>query len=116
MPERPLLTDIAHRAWAPFLHPGSWAIDATSGNGHDTEFLAREVSPDGHVFALDIQESAIQATSTRLKAGNLLDRVTLVREDHSRMRNVLDPCPYATGEDIPACAMSSPVAYGHGST
>jgi 16S rRNA C1402 N4-methylase RsmH len=89
MPGRPPLTDIAHRAWAPFLRPGAWAIDATAGNGHDTEFLARAVAPDGRVFAIDIQESAVKATGKRLEGAGLLDRVTLVREDHSRMRNVL---------------------------
>jgi hypothetical protein len=64
-------------------------IDATAGNGHDTEFLARTVSPGGRVFAMDIQELAIRATRDRVDNAGLLDVVTLVKEDHSRMRNVL---------------------------
>ncbi len=99
MPGRPPLTDIAHRAWAPFLHPGAWVIDATAGNGHDTEHLARTVSPDGRVFAIDIQESALKATASRLGAAGLLDRVTLVRDDHSRMRTVL-ACGIRTRIDL----------------
>lgn len=89
MQGHPPLTDTAQSAWAAFLRPDSWVIDATAGNGHDTEFLARSVSPDGRVFAIDIQKSAIEATARRLDAAGLLDRVTLIREDHSRMRNVL---------------------------
>lgn len=89
MSGQPPLTDLAHQSWAAFLRPGSWVVDATAGNGHDTEFLAKAVSPDGRVFAIDIQQVAIQATATRLEKAGLLDRVTLIREDHSRMRNVL---------------------------
>lgn len=85
------LTEIAHRAWCRFLGPGAWAVDATAGNGYDTVVLARSVAPSGHVFAFDIQDAALRATARRLERAGLMDRVTLVKGDHSRMRNNL-PC------------------------
>lgn len=90
MPRLPL-TDIAHQAWLPFLAPGAWVIDATAGNGLDTEYLARAVAPDGRVFAFDIQADALATTAERLARSGLLDRVTLIRADHASMRNQL-PC------------------------
>ena len=44
--------------------PGCVALDMTAGNGHDTLFLAERVAPDGHVYAFDVQESAVAGTST----------------------------------------------------
>ncbi len=46
---------------------GQLAIDATAGNGYDTEFLARLVGPAGTVWALDIQAQALQRTAARLR-------------------------------------------------
>ena len=89
MPERLPLTDIAHQGWAPYLHPGAWAIDATSGNGFDTEYLAHALSPGGRVFAIDLQESAVRETARRIESAGLLDVVTLIRGNHARMREIL---------------------------
>ena len=44
----------------------SIVIDATCGNGNDTEFLAQQV-PDGKVYGFDIQDIAIQNTKTKTK-------------------------------------------------
>lgn len=46
---------------------GPLAIDATAGNGHDTEFLARLVGPEGTVWAFDIQQEALLRTACRLR-------------------------------------------------
>ena len=46
---------------------GHLAIDATAGNGHDTEFLAGLVGPTGTVWAFDIQAVALQETASRLR-------------------------------------------------
>jgi SAM-dependent methyltransferase len=91
MEAREALTESAQRAWKSALGPRSWAIDATAGNGHDTRFLAETVAPGGHVFAFDIQDAALKATASRLDAANLLERVTLIKGDHARMRDSL-PC------------------------
>ncbi|MBM7566894.1 class I SAM-dependent methyltransferase [Paenibacillus sacheonensis] len=46
--------------------PGSVVIDATCGNGVDTQFLAELVGPRGTVYAFDIQEAALERTRARL--------------------------------------------------
>jgi SAM-dependent methyltransferase len=63
--------------------PGETVIDATAGNGNDTEFLAKFVGENGHVFAFDIQQAALDATTERL--GELNDRVTLVLNSHDNV-------------------------------
>ncbi|WP_222597737.1 methyltransferase domain-containing protein, partial [Streptococcus pneumoniae] len=45
---------------------GDIVVDATMGNGHDTQFLAELVGENGHVYAFDIQESAVANTKERL--------------------------------------------------
>ena len=37
------LTEQAHQELRKVIKPGDYAIDATLGNGHDTQFLARQV-------------------------------------------------------------------------
>ncbi len=79
------LTQQAHEAVARVLGKGSLAVDATAGNGHDTCFLAERVGASGHVWALDVQPAAIEATSRRLSDAGLTDRVSLLCESHARM-------------------------------
>lgn len=78
---RTLVTDI--------LQPGAIAIDATAGNGHDTEFLARAVGSDGRVFAFDVQQKAIESTRQRLVVSNLIERVHLFHRGHEHMRECI---------------------------
>jgi SAM-dependent methyltransferase len=99
MPARAPLTEVAQQAWAHTLRPGAWAIDATAGNGLDTEFLARSVSPGGHVFAFDIQDQALTATAGRLERAGLSAAVTLIRASHADMRAHL-PCSSAGHIDL----------------
>ena len=41
------------------LGAGDTAVDFTMGNGNDTLFLSETVGESGHVYAFDIQESAL---------------------------------------------------------
>ncbi|RFU66281.1 class I SAM-dependent methyltransferase [Peribacillus glennii] len=66
--------------------PGDIAVDATAGNGFDTLFLAKLCGSEGHVYAFDIQNEAIAATSNRLESENLLDRCTLFNTGHQDMK------------------------------
>ncbi len=75
------------------LRPGDLAVDATMGNGHDTERLAQLVGPEGRVIAFDIQEQAVESTRQRLEAAGLLDRATLIRDSHANMAAHLDRAP-----------------------
>lgn len=73
----------------PALKQGSRVVDATAGNGHDTLFLAGEVGPGGHVYALDIQEKALENTRIRLREAGLADRVTVMLRGHQDMDTVI---------------------------
>lgn len=86
-PPRP--TEIAHLILRGFLQEGDHAIDATTGNGHDTLFLAQCVGPSGHVHAIDIQPDAISQARTRIKEANLANRVTWHVANHEDMINFL---------------------------
>lgn len=87
MPER--LTITAHRLVSEVLTPGSIAVDATTGNGYDTLFLARTVGPTGHVFGFDIQRNALTNTEQRLIAAGLMQQTTLFHEGHEMMKEFL---------------------------
>ena len=67
------------------LLPGDCAIDATMGNGRDTEKLCRLVGETGRVYAFDIQEQAIEATRKRLQNAGFMDRVKLIQDGHERL-------------------------------
>lgn len=80
----PRQTELAHDAVRAVLRPGETAVDATAGNGHDTEFLARLVGPAGRVFAFDVQPAALDRTAARLRAAGL-GNVTLFCRDHAEL-------------------------------
>ena len=84
---------VAAQYMARVLRPGDLTVDATMGNGHDTERLAQLVGPDGHVIAFDIQEQAVENTRQRLEAAGLMDRVTLIRDSHANMAAYVDRPP-----------------------
>lgn len=68
---------------------GSLVVDATCGRGHDTVALAKLVGEGGRVLAMDLQDEAIQATTRRLQAEGLLERVRLTQIDHARLSDCL---------------------------
>ena len=82
---------VAREYMEKMLRAGSVAVDATMGNGHDTEALAQLVGQSGHVYAFDVQEAAVQATGERLAQAGLQDRVTLFHASHARMKELV-PC------------------------
>ena len=59
------------------VNQGDIVVDATAGNGHDTLKLAELVGEDGHVYAFDIQQTALDHTKERLAEADYLQRVTL---------------------------------------
>lgn len=79
------LLKLAHQHIQHVLRSGDSAIDATIGNGHDTLFLAEQVSPTGKVYGFDIQQAAIMATREKLQHSQLLDCVTLIQASHADM-------------------------------
>lgn len=78
----PTLTAMVHAKLATIVGPGDHVVDATSGNGHDTAWLAELVGPTGRVFTIDIQPEAIAQTEARLSVEQR-SRVVLLVGDHA---------------------------------
>ncbi len=91
--ERFVLRNARHLAadyMARTLREGDEVIDATMGNGHDTQFLCELVGESGHVYAFDVQEDALQSTRSRLEAAQLAQRATLIHDGHQAMEAHVD--------------------------
>lgn len=67
------------------IRPGDICIDATMGNGYDTEFLCTLAGEEGQVLAFDIQKTAIERTRKRLQEANVPDNYRLILASHSHM-------------------------------
>lgn len=85
------LTEQAHQELSKVLKPGDYAIDATLGNGHDTQFLARQVGEGGKVFAFDIQIDSIEESTRMLAKDDLLSRVSFNHENHDQIKKLIPP-------------------------
>jgi SAM-dependent methyltransferase len=62
--------DQAYLYWKNLLKPDDRIIDATCGNGKDALRLC-ELVPQGHVYALDIQEIALQKAKELITHSNI---------------------------------------------
>ena len=76
---------------APHIRRGSCAVDCTMGNGHDTLWLSDEMGPDGHVWAMDIQQAAVDSSARLLGAEAKYDNYTLICGSHE---HILEYVPY----------------------
>lgn len=79
------VTEFCHAFLADHIKEGSCCIDATCGNGNDTEFLCRMAGSTGKVYAFDIQEEAVEHTADRLKRAGCEDRAVLFCKGHEHM-------------------------------
>lgn len=84
------LTDDAHRIVREHFQDKSkqLAVDATCGNGFDTQFLTELGFK--RVVAFDIQEVAINATRERLEKAQTKDGVELVLASHQSMNEYIE--------------------------
>lgn len=89
-PEELTAVKFAQSILAQRIPAGGFAIDATCGNGHDTEFLCRAVGPAGRVLAMDIQPKAIQATRLRLQKAGFAN-AQLECADHALLARFAEP-------------------------
>ena len=87
----PKATEMAHQLVAARIKKRNSAIDATAGNGHDTLFLAQTVGNGGKVFAIDLQEEAIEATRERIEASDFAKPVEYFCHDHAEMKDIIPP-------------------------
>ena len=81
------ITAWCHHFIRDHVREGDVCIDATAGNGNDTQLLCELVGDAGRVLAFDIQEQAIAHTRKRLQDRNLDKRAELFLESHINMRN-----------------------------
>ena len=60
--------DLAHSFWKNILEKGSIAIDATSGNGKDSKYIASLLAPlGGELYCIDMQANAIKETKALIQ-------------------------------------------------
>lgn len=81
------ITEFCHRFLRDYIAENDCCVDATAGNGNDTEFLCRMAGPGGKVYAFDIQEEALEHTRHRLEREGLLPRAVLIRDGHEHMQD-----------------------------
>ncbi|MEM7012036.1 MAG: class I SAM-dependent methyltransferase [Verrucomicrobiota bacterium] len=81
----PRATEMAQTWIRERVQPGAFVVDATTGNGHDTVFLAELVGRDGKVIAFDIQAEALRSARARLDEVGLIQQVSLIHAGHERM-------------------------------
>lgn len=79
----------AHALLNDVIQKGDSVVDATVGNGHDTELLAKLVGENGKVYGFDIQEQAIEITNTRLREIGLQNRAELFLKSHDEVEAVV---------------------------
>ena len=84
------LIEAAHAKIKLIVKPGDICIDATAGNGYDTLFLAKQIAPNGRVYAFDIQNSAIMQTSARLRKSGLSHLIKLIHQPHQKVTDFID--------------------------
>ena len=78
------MVSLVHQIAKGCLTKGSRAVDATMGNGGDTEFLCGLVGETGKVYAFDIQKEAVGHTRKRLEAAGYGERAELFCCSHAQ--------------------------------
>lgn len=73
------------------VREGETVIDATVGNGVDTQFLLRVVGVKGRVYGFDVQAAALEAAEQRLSTEPAAGSVTLTLRSHEEMEAVVPP-------------------------
>ena len=71
------------------VRDGDTVVDATMGNGHDTELLCSLVGETGKVYAFDIQPAAVENTRKRLTEAGLTGRAELHCAGHETMAGIV---------------------------
>lgn len=78
------ILEISHLFMDHVINKDSIVVDMTTGNGHDTAYLAQRVH---HVYGFDISEEAIAQTKQRLLGYN---NVTLFHASHCDFMEYID--------------------------
>lgn len=84
------ITEWCHHFIQEHVKQGDCCIDATAGNGNDTQLLCELVGETGKVFAFDIQAEAIKRTKERLLKAGLSARAEVLEDSHVHMAHYVD--------------------------
>lgn len=79
------VVNAAHKLVLDKLKDSYCILDATAGNGNDTLFLAENSPAQAKIYAFDIQQSALNATKTKLQEGAFLEKVSLILASHDKV-------------------------------
>ena len=71
------------------IRPGDTVVDATMGNGGDTVFLCRLTGEEGRVYAIDIQQEALDRTRERITAEGFESRVEFSLLGHQHLKEIV---------------------------
>ncbi|KAG9143888.1 hypothetical protein Leryth_016097 [Lithospermum erythrorhizon] len=88
-------TEVAHSLWNHIIKNGDTVVDATCGNGYDTLAMLRMVADStlrGRVYAMDVQQVALEKTSALLDqhvTANEKELVELFAMCHSNLEDVI---------------------------
>lgn len=102
------ITAWCHKIMEMHLPKQGVYVDATMGNGHDTLFFCRLAGKAGHVYAFDIQKSALEHTQGLLEKEGIEKGFTLILDSHIYMGDhlaretvdgILFNCGYLPGGD-----------------
>ncbi|MDY3250948.1 MAG: class I SAM-dependent methyltransferase [Candidatus Choladocola sp.] len=85
------ITAWCRRMMRDHISEGAFCIDATMGNGNDTEYLCRLAGPTGRVLAFDVQQQALDATRRRLQESLPWCNYELILDSHSHMEQYAGP-------------------------
>jgi predicted methyltransferase len=81
---------MAHRLVGERIEAGDVVVDATAGNGYDTEFLAGIVGKKGTIYAIDVQSAALRETKKRVKKSKFEGDLRLVERSHAELLDIVD--------------------------
>ncbi|MDQ6994443.1 MAG: class I SAM-dependent methyltransferase [Mariprofundaceae bacterium] len=80
------LTERVHHDLKKYVQLGDGVVDATSGNGHDTLFLAQLVGIEGQVFTFDVQLEALEKTRQRIEQYESIAPIQYIHRGHECMQ------------------------------
>ena len=83
------VTSWVHQVMKPYVERGNILVDGTAGNGFDTLFLAQHSKSDAKVFAIDIQQVALDQTQQLLLDHELLEKTNLIHGNHANLEQYL---------------------------
>lgn len=80
-----------HVIWDRLLEEAQVIVDATCGNGHDLLYLAEKAKDGAHLYAIDIQEQAIQNTRSIMAEAKVKNKtsITYIQGSHDQ---AIDHC------------------------